>query len=233
MKNGALQTNGSLAPGNYCLTVLDDKSCEAAQACFEVIDRPIEINSDITHQTCEETGSIDLIVSGGAGNYTYNWFDLAGSDNPEDRIDLEAGVYSVIVIDANGCEVTSQDIVLNNECGCNDPVINDINVIESRCGESTGQITINMFGNNDNYLYVWSPNVSATNTATALSSGTYTVTIADTLNNSCFIVEDIAIGVNDGPDANITSTSPANCNAADGRASLSLLIILIVGVTMH
>ena len=48
-------------------------------------------------------GAIDVTVSGGTGPYTYDWSDLSGTDNAEDRSGLTAGMYSVIVTDAHDC----------------------------------------------------------------------------------------------------------------------------------
>ena len=44
-------------------------------------------------------------VSGGTGSFTFDWADIPGEDNGEERTELSAGIYSVTIIDANGCEV--------------------------------------------------------------------------------------------------------------------------------
>src|SRR5687768_18566182 len=48
----------------------------------------------------DATGSIDLTVSGGVGPYTYDWSNLATT---QDVSGLVAGTYTVTVEDANGC----------------------------------------------------------------------------------------------------------------------------------
>ena len=53
------------------------------------------------------TGSINITASGGTAPYTYDWSDLAGTNDPEDRTALTIGTYSVTVTDANLCTATT------------------------------------------------------------------------------------------------------------------------------
>jgi gliding motility-associated-like protein len=57
----------------------------------------------ITNATCSaitKDGAIDLTVTGGSGIFTFNWSNGATS---EDLVNIEAGSYSVIISDTNGC----------------------------------------------------------------------------------------------------------------------------------
>ncbi len=49
-------------------------------------------------------GSIDVTVTGGAGNYSYSW---SSGQETEDVSELTAGTYTLTVTDDNGCQ---QDI---------------------------------------------------------------------------------------------------------------------------
>ena len=59
-------------------------------------------------------GSIDVTVTGGAGNYTYSW---SSGQTTEDLNDIGAGTYILTVTDENGCseeitvEITEPDII--------------------------------------------------------------------------------------------------------------------------
>src|SRR5690606_13883795 len=63
----------------------------------------------ITPTSCNgnNTGAIDISVSGGSGSYTYSWNDTANSTS-QDISGLPAGSYTVIVDDANSnCTATA------------------------------------------------------------------------------------------------------------------------------
>ena len=57
-------------------------------------------------------GEIDLSVSGGTSPYQFQWSNAATS---EDIFDLEAGSYSVIIIDSNLCEYTGIATINQND----------------------------------------------------------------------------------------------------------------------
>lgn len=62
-------------------------------------------NQVITNATSGSNGAIDITVSGGDGNYTYDWHqDGTGDfDDPQDLTGLIGGNYTVTVQDGNGC----------------------------------------------------------------------------------------------------------------------------------
>ena len=81
-------------------------------------------------------GSIDVTVSGGAGNYSYSW---SNGEVTEDLSGIGAGTYTLTVTDDNGCQ---QDITVE----ITEPNILEIsssNITNVNCsGEPTGQIEI-------------------------------------------------------------------------------------------
>lgn len=86
------------------------------------------------------------------------------------------GVDSVRVVDNAGTGLVVQ---ITTVPSCN-PVCNlSLAVTRSltQCQGNNGTITITPSGGTTPYSYVWSPNVSSTNTATGLSAGTYRVTV--------------------------------------------------------
>jgi len=117
--NGEVFESGSLAAGEYCVVAKDANGCIAGQACF-VIEEPTRINVEVglTNKTAENNGSIDLTVSGGTPSYTFNWSDLSGNTQPEDRTDLAQGTYAVTVTDANGCSVVVDNLFIADFEAC-------------------------------------------------------------------------------------------------------------------
>ncbi|MEO1408455.1 MAG: gliding motility-associated C-terminal domain-containing protein [Bacteroidota bacterium] len=118
---GQLDTfeNGQLGPGQYCLLILDDKDCLGAAACFDIaapeaMDLLLVVSPD-----CNGAGAIDLTVNGGTAPFTYDWVDLGGSDNPEDRTGIPGGQYAISVTDDNDCGI-EENAVLVPACpfGC-------------------------------------------------------------------------------------------------------------------
>ncbi|MBC7778390.1 MAG: T9SS type A sorting domain-containing protein [Phycisphaerae bacterium] len=80
----------------------------------------IVVNNDLNGQ---HTGSIDITVSGGDGPYAYEWQDENGNPiaTTEDLTGVDQGLYSVQVIDANGCLYTQNDLKVSNTVGSKEP----------------------------------------------------------------------------------------------------------------
>ena len=127
--DGNLYTNGQLAPGKYCILIFDDNGCLAGESCFDVEDPdPLTINASVLNQDCNQNGQIALNVAGGTGAYTYDWSDLAGVNDPADRLNLALGTYNVSVTDENGCMVIFDSIAIIDACiPC--PVRDSLNVL--------------------------------------------------------------------------------------------------------
>ena len=52
------------------------------------------------------TGSINITTTGGVMPYVYDWADIIGTNDGEDRTNLAIGTYNVTVIDSLGCSGT-------------------------------------------------------------------------------------------------------------------------------
>ena len=115
--NGNAQTNGELAPGSYCVVVMDANGCIAGDACFVVLDPElIEINIQVTDATCTDPGSISTMATGGTGFLLFDWEDLPNSSDPQNRFNLSPGIYSLTVTDQNGCTAVAENVLVQDEC---------------------------------------------------------------------------------------------------------------------
>lgn len=88
-------------------------SCIGAPESFNVeVSSVMQIKETIKN-TCigSSTGAIDLLVSGGAGGYTFAWSNNAAS---EDLVGVPSGVYTVAVEDALGCMISKTFTVTAN-----------------------------------------------------------------------------------------------------------------------
>lgn len=220
--NGNEVSNGNLGAGEYCITVRDGNGCIAGGTCFTVNDIPqIDLDLAILPEGCTPDGAITITdLRGGNGGFTFDWSDLAGDDNPQNRTGLMAGTYSVTMTDAVGCSVAVNGLNVLKECDCLPPVIESVVIVESTCGNMDGRVTVNAAGNPGDFTYAWNDNISVTNRANNLSAGTYSVTITKNDDPECLIVETFTVGNSDGPEIDI-STTRSVCGENSGTATLT------------
>ncbi len=168
---GNIFSNGSLPEGDYCLIITDANDCVGATECFSVTEPEVlEVSYLSLDGDCDNGGSIDVTVTGGNGIYTFNWADLSGGVEPEDRLDLTAGSYSLTVSDGNGCSAVAFDIII----GFNDGMaIQIIENIEATCDLANGSIILSP----NTYHYDWSDGATGAE-RDDLIAGIYTVTIS-------------------------------------------------------
>ncbi|MEM8909877.1 MAG: hypothetical protein AAGD05_18660, partial [Bacteroidota bacterium] len=136
---GNTYVNGNLGAGDYCLVVFDGNDCLAGSACFAVVEpEAIEIDLTVSPVTCDEEGSIGLTVSGGNGGFAFDWADLPGPFNPQNRMGLLAGPYSVTITDFAGCTAQVNTINIAETCNpmeeCTPPIIENVLTLGANCG---------------------------------------------------------------------------------------------------
>ncbi|MEC4050509.1 PKD domain-containing protein [Flavobacterium sp. SUN046] len=103
---GLIRNN--LGPGTYTATISDGTPCYIVRT-FTIIEPQALVVSAITTNalacTNPNSGSINLMVSGGTPTFNYSWSNGATT---EDLNNIIADNYMVTVTDANGCIVTAQ-----------------------------------------------------------------------------------------------------------------------------
>lgn len=178
----------------YTLTSTLAGCVVSASATIDVTEP--ELTFDVTNITCIDgsTGAIDVTVLDANEPIEYTWtFNDLFLTNAEDPQDLEAGIYCVTIVDADGCtttdcvEVTEED-VLN---------IIDVNFSSYTCfavscnGACDGSVEVTVEGGTGIYGYAWEDELGndVGNTAfiDGLCAGDYTVTVTDELD--CEITE--------------------------------------------
>ena len=106
-----------LAAGVYTLIIVDNIG-EIYEETYEVTEpEALNISESITHVTCNgfADGTIDIQVTGGIAPYNYSWKSEGFESFSEDLENLKAGVYTVTVLDANGCSLQKEISVTEPE----------------------------------------------------------------------------------------------------------------------
>ena len=134
----------------------------------------IFITTSTTNATCSfSDGSATANATGGTGTLTYQWI---GGPPGTVYNNIPAGTYSVIVTDANGCS----DTAIATVNSINNVIPSGTSITNLSCFNSNdGSIVTNTTGGFPPYAYSWNPAVSATNSASSLQAGTYTMTVTD------------------------------------------------------
>jgi gliding motility-associated-like protein len=155
---------------NFCVMGLYWQS--NCQTCCA---NPFTLNMTSVPSSCSASnGSASATPVGGTGPFSYSW-NTAPVQNTQTASGLPPGDYIVTVIDSAGCQHV--DTVTVAGVGSMPITTAQFDVICN--GASTGSATVTPTGGTAPYTYVWTPNVSATGTATNLAAGTYVVDITD------------------------------------------------------
>ncbi len=152
-------------------------------------------------------------VIGGTAPYTYAWNNNLPSI--EDHNNIEAGMYSVTVTDANNCFVQSDAIILEPQEITIFTTLTDVTC----SGENDGVVNAIASGGAAPYTYQWS-NGQIGEVATNLPAGIFDLTITDA--NNCSVVNSINMMEADPISALYTISNPS-C-PGDQNASIDLSI---------
>lgn len=210
--NQNTQSATALCAGTYSVFVSDFNGCLDTQQVVLVSPPSLTINPSTSAATCGTlcNGSINVAPSGGTPAYTFTWTPSVSTGSVASNIC--AGIYTVIVRDANNCSTTFQ-IPLSNSNGPSSAVVTSTNI---NCnGQCTGAASVtNPVGGTAPYVIAWVPPVTSTvNPATGLCAGTYTAQITDA--NSCILFQSVTITEPPLINANTTVNQPlcaGNCN---------------------
>lgn len=196
-------TLNNLAAGTYLVGAQDQAGCTITSSVI-VTEPALALTLTLTPQnlSCFQSGDGEVLASqNGLSPFSYvieNEFGIAvGNANNAGNYtfqNLDAGIYSVTVTDANGC-VSAEDLELFEPSQLTAiPVISPVLCFNGNQG--TASVTSISGGATPYGQITWNdPQAQTGNTATSLSAGTYVATIVDA--NGCAI--DIPFVLNNPP----------------------------------
>jgi SprB repeat/Secretion system C-terminal sorting domain len=206
----------NLYGGSYTVTVSDANGCTVTASAVLAFPSYISFTTDsIKNVTCAggNDGGIYISVQGGTSPYTYNW-NNANNQTVQDISNLSAGVYTVIVTDANGCTSSYSSIVTEPQQLT--ATATSTNVF---CyGGSDGSISVNTQGGTGLHTYIWStPFAPTLQVVTGLYAGVYTVTVTDS--NLCTTTASTVITEPAPLNVIVSNITPATCQTVNGSAT--------------
>lgn len=189
-------TLNSLCAGNYTVLVKDNNNCTDVQT-FTLTNPPVlNVNTSIGPATCGATatpnGSITVIPVGGTPTYSYTWSAPIVSTSSVVS-GLSAGVYTVVVTDANNCTNTVTIPVSNANGPSAAPITSSSITCFGQCTGTASVPTSSITGGTFPYSVSWivPPSTSSVNPQVNLCAGTYTAQITDA--NNCLFFNSVTI----------------------------------------
>ncbi|MBI4930738.1 MAG: gliding motility-associated C-terminal domain-containing protein [Bacteroidetes bacterium] len=199
----------------YTVTVTDANGCSNTDA-MNIFVNPVPVANAGPNASICFGFSTSLNASGGS---SYSWVPSTGLSNPNISNPVanptSTTTYTIIVSNGNCASVSSMSVTVNPT-----PVATiSLQTNVSCFGGSNGNATVTVSVGTNPITYLWTPSSQATQTATGLSQGNYSVSITDA--NGCTTSQTVIITQ---PTALTTSVSSTNvsCNGgSNGTAAVS------------
>ncbi len=221
--DGNQNTDGqfdNLSTGTYTVFVNDANNCVDSLNVEIVANPPVEvseINSSSPSCNGESNGSLQLAASGGNGDYTYQLGSLTNSEGLFEN--LSAGLYDVVVTDADGCSGTLETQLLN-------PPALQLNLEETNSiecsNQASGSLSLSAEGGNGDYTFTLNGNSNNTGTFEQLAGGDYQIILTDA--NNCTDTLETSIEQSLPVELEATLIEDVNCNGGnDGQIQLNAI----------
>jgi len=200
--------------GMYTVTITDANGCNMNDSA--TITQPSHLRDSvifIANEKCfgDSVGSIIIGSTNGTPGYTYSWAPYGGTNGT--AIKLIAGIYTVTVTDAAGCELIDMDTITQPT-----KLTLSAAAFPASCyKECNGQLVCIPSGGTKPYSYSWN-NAFATPSVLNMCAGTYSITVTDY--NNCKVDTGGLIITQPLPISGVITTDTAHCGQADGGACI-------------
>lgn len=219
--NGSTTQNiTGVGAGSYVVLVTDTNGCITANSFTLTEPGAILAQASVMDVPCfgQNSGSIDLSVTGGVPGYNYLW---SNGSTAQDISGLSAGNYSVQVTDLNGCTHIYSDLVAQAAALDLSASYEDLKCYNI----SNGAIGLQVSGGTAPYQFQWNTG-DTTSSLSGLQAGSYIVSISD--DNNCQLQDTIVLNQPDSLGSSIQAFEYANGhhvslnNAQDGSIDLTV-----------
>jgi len=207
-----------LSAGTYSIFVKDVAGC--VKTAPVTVTEPAAMMASVQTVSADCYGSFDgsftINASGGTSGYQYS---LNGEDFQSDNTftELEAGLYSVTIMDANGCEMETGATVTQPS-----DIAASVTTGSSTCGFSNGTMLVMASGGSGSG-YQFSIDGSTFNSSgnfSSLTSGGYFIIVSD--GTGCTKVFPANIADADGPEISTMNSTDVSCNkGSDGTITVN------------
>ncbi len=213
-----------LAAGTYTYEVTDASAC-VVSGDVEVLQNP-EIIATLSSvsPSCfgSDNGSAQVEITGGVAPYTLNWEGPEGfSSSDTDLSNLIAGLYTLSIEDASGCEITA-GLTLTQPDSLQAIVEIDLPDCDDLNGPSDIALTAN--GGTDPYEILWTGPSGFTSTDFSLSDvlpGIYEYLITDA--QGCQSAGEVEVPTREALDVDATLQNISCNGVADGAIGIEII----------
>lgn len=206
-----------LALQDYTIFVQDEVGCVRTQQLMPDANVPVIDELRITNTLCgESNGQIEVVVSAGVPPYELYLNGMLSSTGLI-VMGLADGSYQVEIVDAAGCSASTQA----NLGSIAPPVIEEVMVQSTSCGENNGNLTVVVAGGQAPLNYsINGGAVQSGNSFVNLPPGDYSIFVEDfsgcTVESSAVILPSTQVNIDS------ISVIDARCGLANGAVSIAV-----------
>ncbi|MCP4123553.1 MAG: S8 family serine peptidase [Bacteroidetes bacterium] len=215
-----------LPAGEYILTITDSEDCESVTEAIIIEEAElitVSGQTEVVNPNCftsSDSGTINLVMEGGNSPYSYLWNN---SDTTANITDLEDGLYTCEVTDANGCNGLAGPFTIERPAPVELLLLESIDVA---ChGEHTGSIYAEATSAVLPMEYQWfdGNDFFTTQNLIGIPAGTYQLSIFD--GNGCPLDSALIIEVlepEESLELSISTSPESGPGNSDGTATLDI-----------
>ncbi len=176
-------TISNVPAGSYSVTITDENGCTAITSIDLVIGEAFNPSASVIHVSCfnANNGSIIVTNANGTSPFSLSIDGINFVNNvtlPYTFNTLVAGIYTITVVDANGCTGFVTKMVTQPT-----ELVASLGTVNSTCfALSTGSINVSVSGGSPSYSYNWSGTggfSSSQLNINNLATGSYNLTVTD------------------------------------------------------